>query len=35
MESGKVEGNDPNDIFPGVAVFTLHSFIGALKNIKS
>jgi hypothetical protein len=35
MELGKVEGNGPNDTFPGVAVFTLLSVIGVLKNIRS
>jgi hypothetical protein len=35
MELGKVEGNRPNDIFPGVAAFTLLSVIGVLKNIRS
>ena len=35
MELGKVEGNGPNDIFPGVAVITLLSVIGVLINIRS
>jgi hypothetical protein len=35
MELGKVEGNGPNDIFSGVAVFTLLSVVRVLKNIRS